>query len=87
MWSGGAVPGPSDDAVISFSDITVTHDTSASDTIDSLNCAASLDITSGSLAIDTSSPSQPGSMVSGQFDLSGASFQVLAGNVLLIGSD
>ncbi len=85
MWSGDAVPGPSDDAVITFPDITVTHDTSASDTIDTLNCAASLDITSGSLGIDTSSPSQPGSVVSGQFDLSGASFQVLAGNVLLIG--
>ncbi len=28
MW-GGAVPGPGDDAVISFSDITVTHDSSA----------------------------------------------------------
>jgi hypothetical protein len=84
MWTGGAVPGPNDDAVISFSNITVTHDTSASDTVDSVNCAAALDITSGSLTIDTTSPSQPGSAVSGQFNLSGgASLQLLAGNLNL----
>ena len=69
MWTGGAVPGPGDDAVIGFSDITVTHDTSASDTVDSVSCAASLDISSGSLSIDTTSPSQPSSTVSGQFNL------------------
>ena len=45
MWSGGAVPGPNDDAVIPFSDITITHVSSASDTVDSVNCYASLDIT------------------------------------------
>ena len=85
MWTGGAVPGPSDDAVISFSDITVTHDTSASATVDSLNCAAGLDITSGSLSIDTTSPSQPSSTVSGQFNLNGASLALLAGNLGLSG--
>ena len=79
------MPGPNDDAVIGFSDITVTHDTSASDTVDSLNCAASLDISSGSLAIDTTSQSQPTSTVSGQFDLSGASLQLLSGNLSLAG--
>ncbi len=85
MWTGGAVPGPSDDAVISFSDITVTHDTSASDTVDSVNCAATLDISSGSLSIDTTSPSAPTSTVSGQFTLTGASLQLLSGNLNLTG--
>ncbi len=85
MWTGGAVPGPNDDAVISFSNITVTHDTSASDTVNSVNCAAPLDITSGSLTIDTTSQSQPTSTVSGQLNLSGASLQVLAGNLYLAG--
>ncbi len=85
MWTGGAVPGPSDDAVISFSNVTVTHDTSVSDTVDSVNCAAALDITSGSLTIDTTSSSQPTSTISGQFNLSGASLQVLAGNLYLTG--
>jgi hypothetical protein len=28
MWTGGAIPGPADDAVIPFSDITVTHSSS-----------------------------------------------------------
>ena len=85
MWTGGAVPGPSDDAVIGFSDITVTHDTSASDTVDSVTCAATLDITSGSLGIDTTSPSQPTSTVSGQFNSSGGSLQLLAGTLNLSG--
>ena len=85
MWTGGALPGPSDDAVISFSDITVTHDTSPSDAVDSVNCAATLDLSSGSLSIDTTSASQPTSTVSGQFNLSGASLQVLSGNVNLTG--
>jgi hypothetical protein len=85
MWTGGAVPGPGDDAVISFSDITVTHDTSASDTVNSVNCAASLDITSGSLAIDTISSSMPTSSVSGQLNLSGASLQLVSGTLNLTG--
>ena len=85
MWTGGVVPGPSDDAVVSFSGITVTHDTSASDVIDSVSCAASLDISSGSLSIETTSPSQPSSTVSGQFDLTGGSLQLVAGNLNLAG--
>ena len=86
MWTGGAVPGSNDDAVISFSDITITHDASASDTVDSLNCAAGLDITSGSLTIDATSASQPGSTVSGcAVQSERASLQVLAGNLNFTG--
>jgi len=79
------VPNASDDAVINYANITVTHDTSAADTVDSLVSAANLDISSGSLTIDTTSASQPTSTVSGQFLLSGASLQVLSGNVNLTG--
>ena len=85
MWTGGAVPGPNDDAVIGFSDVTVTHDTSAADIVDSINCSASLDITSGSVTIDTTSPSQPSSTVSGQFNLSNASLELPSGNLSLTG--
>ncbi len=85
MWSGGNVPGPNDDAVVPFSDITVTHDTSAADTVDSVNCAAALDITSGALTIDTTSSSQPTSIVSGPFNQSGGSLQLLSGNLSLAG--
>ncbi len=85
MWSGGVVPGAADDAVISFSDITITHDTSASDTVDSLTCDAALDISDGSLTIDTTSSAQPASIVSGEVDLSGASLSVLSGSLDLTG--
>jgi hypothetical protein len=77
MWTGGAVPGAGDDAAISFGDITVTHSAAVSDTVDSINCQAALDLTSDSLTIDTTSASQPRSTVSGQFNLSGSSLQLL----------
>ncbi len=78
-------PGAGDDAVIPFGDITVTHSSGENDTVDSINCQAALDLTSGSLTIDTTSASQPGSTISGQFNLSGASLQLLAGNLSLTG--
>ena len=85
MWTGGVVPGSGDDAVINFSDITVTHATSAPDTVDGLGCAATLNIASGSLSINTTSPLQPTSTISGQFTLGGASLQLLSGNLDLKG--
>jgi hypothetical protein len=54
MW-GGAVPGPSDAAVIPFADITVTHGTSTSDAVNSLNSQAAVAITGGSLALASTS--------------------------------
>jgi hypothetical protein len=84
-WSTGVLPGPSDDVVINQSGITVTHNTSASDTVDSVSCAANLNVSSGSLAINTTSSAQPTSTVSEQFNLSGASLQLLAGSLSLIG--
>jgi hypothetical protein len=48
-WAGGRVPGFNDTAVIPFRGITVTHATAATDTIQSLNTEAALDISAGSL--------------------------------------
>jgi PKD domain len=79
MWTGGAVPGPNDDAVISYSDITVTHDTSASDSVNSINCAAALDLTNGSLAIATTSS------ISGSLTLQAATLST-AGTLTVSGS-
>ncbi len=55
MWMGGVVPGSGDNATIPFSDITVTHSSSAADSVNSLNSQAALDLTNGSLALSTSS--------------------------------
>ena len=79
------VPTASDDAVINLPNITVTHDTSASDAVDSLVCAAGLEISNGTLTIDTTSPSQPSSTVSGQFTMPGGTLQLLSGTLNLAG--
>jgi hypothetical protein len=55
MWTGGAVPGPGDDAVIGFSDITVTHASSASDSVNSLTSQGAIAITGGSLSVASTS--------------------------------
>jgi Bacterial Ig-like domain (group 3) len=55
MWTGDAVPGPADDAVIPFSDITVTHSTATADSVNSLTSQAALDLTDGSLSLATTS--------------------------------
>jgi hypothetical protein len=68
-WSAGALPGPSDDVVISQPNITVTHSTSAIDIVNSLmisSTQSSLDISSGSLALATTSS------VAGAFSIEGA---------------
>jgi hypothetical protein len=49
-WAGGRVPGPSDDAVIPFAGITVTH-AGGTDTVVSLTSEANLDISAGSLQL------------------------------------
>jgi hypothetical protein len=85
MWTGGVVPGAGDDAVVSFGNITVTHSSAVGDSVDSVNCQEPLDLTSGSLTIDTTSPSQHSSTVSGQFNLSGASLQLVSGTLNLSG--
>ena len=85
MWTGGAVPGAGDDAVIPFGDITVTHDSAVNDTVDSIDCQSALDLAAGSLIIDTTSPSQPISTISGQFNLGGDSLQLLAGSLSFTG--
>jgi hypothetical protein len=53
-WSGGRVPGRSDDAFIPFHGITVTHVTTAADTVRNLNSEAAIDLSAGSLAIGSS---------------------------------
>jgi hypothetical protein len=55
MWTGGVVPGPGDDAVIAFSDITVTHTSSASDSVNSLTSQGAIAITGGSLSLASAS--------------------------------
>jgi hypothetical protein len=53
MWIGGAVPGPSDDAIVGFSDITVT--VSGSDSAGSLNSEAGISVNNGSLTLSSAS--------------------------------
>jgi hypothetical protein len=50
-WAGGRVPLSNQDAVIPFAGITVTHATSAADSVGSLTSEAALDISAGSLTI------------------------------------
>ncbi len=52
-WSSDAVPTAADDVVISssFSDITILHSASSSDSVNSINSQAAIDITGGSLSI------------------------------------
>ena len=57
-WSTDALPGPSDDVVIDLLGITVTHSSSASDSVNSLTISSSqsaLDISNGALALNTTS--------------------------------
>ena len=80
MWSGDAVPGAADDAVIPFSDITVTHNSSAADSVRSVVSEASLDLSNGSLAIASSSS------ISGGLTLEGSALST-AGTLTLSGSN
>ena len=63
-WSTGSVPGPADDAVINIPNITVTHSTSAEDTVDSITSQATLNLSSGSLSIHATSSIAGGLMIS-----------------------
>jgi hypothetical protein len=51
-WAGGRVPLSSDDAVIPFAGITVTHATNAADSVRSLHSEAALDVSAGRLTIN-----------------------------------
>ena len=55
MWVGGSVPGSTDNAVIPFGDITVTHSTAASDSVHSITSRAPIVLDAGSLTIDSAS--------------------------------
>jgi YD repeat-containing protein len=50
-WSTGQVPGAADDAVITYSNITVTHDTNSSDSINSITSQAGLILSGGTLTV------------------------------------
>jgi hypothetical protein len=54
-WDSGTVPTATDDAVISFSGITVTHSSSTGNTVHSLTSSANLVISGGSLSFTTAS--------------------------------
>ena len=74
-WSTGALPGPSDHAVIDVPGITVTHSSSMSDSVNSLTISSSdstLDMSSGSLALATTSS------IAGSLTLSGATLSTAA---------
>jgi hypothetical protein len=80
-WSTGALPGPSDDVVINQPGITVTHSTSAIDTVNSLTISSSqssLDISGGSLALSTTSS------IAGTVSIEGATLTT-AGNLAVAG--
>ena len=67
-WSTGALPGPSDDVIIDISGITVTHSSTASDSVNSLTTSASdstLDLSNGSLALSADSSISGGLTVGG----------------------
>src|SRR5258708_39547525 len=50
-WDSNAVPGPSDDAVIGYSGITVTHNDPYTDAVHSLTSQADLVLFGGSLSL------------------------------------
>jgi hypothetical protein len=54
-WSTGNVPGADDDAAVGFSGITITHNASNADSVNSLQSEASLDLEGGSLTIANNS--------------------------------
>ncbi len=80
-WSTDALPGPADDVVISMPGITVTHSSSAPDSVNSLTITSNrsaLDISDGSLAFNTTSS------IAGSLTLSNASLGV-AGDLTVSG--
>ena len=79
-WSTNAVPGPADDAVISYSGITVTHNSAAFDTVNSLTCQSNLEISNGELSVGTTS-SLATSNVYGQLNMPGGSLRLQSGSL------
>jgi hypothetical protein len=72
------LPGSGDDAVISYSGITVTHSSAQTESVNSLTSRADLSISAGELDLGT------GGTVSGRFDNAGA-VRVLGGALSLMG--
>ncbi len=64
-WSSGAVPGPSDDAVINIPGITITHAAGVDDTVHSLASQDAITLSAGSLSLAAAST------INGDFTLSG----------------
>src|SRR5262249_483702 len=64
-WSTGNVPGATDDAVINYSGITITHSTGASDPVHSLTSQAAINLSAGSLSVATASTINNALTVSG----------------------
>ena len=54
-WDADRVPTATDDAVINMAGITVTHSSSANDSVNSLMCLATLDLSAGSMNLLASS--------------------------------
>jgi hypothetical protein len=76
MWTGGLVPGPGDDAEIGFPGITVTHTSSASDSVNSLTLSSNqsaLDISNGSLSLGKTSS------IAGNVSIEGATLSTSGG--------
>jgi hypothetical protein len=70
-WSHGVisplpgVPGAADDAVISFSGITVTHNTNVTDAVNSVSSAADFNFSAGSLSVASSASFAGNAVISG----------------------
>jgi hypothetical protein len=54
-WKGGVLPGPGDAAVINIPGITVTHNSSASDAVESLTSSAAVTMSAGTLSLASKS--------------------------------
>jgi hypothetical protein len=87
-WDAGHVPTASDDAVVDMTGITVTHNTTAADTAQSLMTRAAFTISAGSLALASDSAFQSslnlsGGVLTGAGDVSvGGLLAVTAGGTM-----
>jgi hypothetical protein len=77
-WDAGQVPTASDDAVIDMANISVTHGTGATDTVNSLNSRAVFAISAGSMSLTAASTFQSSLNLSGGA-LMGAGNQTIQG--------
>jgi hypothetical protein len=78
-WAGGRVPISSDDAVIPFTGIQVTHATNAADRVGSLASEAAIDISAGSLTVTGGPQGVAQSRIDALFTVTGGTLS-LTGN-------